>query len=105
MEREGNQEQELLFKQLTYHFMKEQLEQLKENKKEKNRSYVYLESNTLNMLLVYLLMHVNANQKHTTMKEQESELIPEEISDNLDSIITNNKENFEEILSYLKKIT
>jgi hypothetical protein len=100
---EESQEQELLFKQLTQHFMKEQLEQLKGNNKEKNKSFIYLESSTLNMLLLYLLMHTDTLQRRRTESSHDTESFPMEIFEELNSVLKNNKEGFEEILSYLKE--
>ncbi|WP_332634775.1 hypothetical protein [Halalkalibacter flavus] len=105
METNENHEQELLFKQLTQYFMKEHLEQLKGNKKNKNNSFIYLESNTLNMLLIYLLVNLDNQQSHGTASSHESAPFPKEIFEELNSIIANNKEEFEEILSYLKEET
>ena len=37
--------------------MKDQLNELKEDKQETNNSFVFLENSTLNMLILYLLMN------------------------------------------------
>ena len=50
-------EQELLVKHVIRQFMKDQLNELKEDKQENNNSFVFLENSTLNMLIIYLLMN------------------------------------------------
>jgi penicillin-binding protein-related factor A (putative recombinase) len=104
MENKEDKAQDLLFKQLIRHFMNEQLEQLKENSKNKNRSFVYLENNTLNMLLVYLLMQMNPQKKYENHSDN-SDFIPEEIFEELNSVLKQNKEGFEEIIHRLKEET
>ncbi len=44
-------EQELLVKHVIRQFMKDQLNELKEDKQENNNSFVFLENSTLNMLI------------------------------------------------------
>ncbi|MGO4886876.1 hypothetical protein ACJ2A9_03880 [Anaerobacillus sp. MEB173] len=101
MKNKEHQEQELLLKQLTRHFLKEQLNQLKGDNEVKNNSFIYLESKTLNMLLVYLLMdkitYNNPKQTNNDNNEFSDELLEE-----LELVITNNKKDFEEIISHLK---
>lgn len=97
-----SQEQELLLKQLSHNFINEQLEQLK-NKKMDNNSFIYLESSTVNMLIVYLLMNMEAQNSNKTTNSKENGFIPDELFEELDSVIMNSKNGFEEILSLLKK--
>ena len=49
-------EQELFVKHMIRQIMKDQLNELKEDKQENNNSYVFLENSTLNMLILYMLM-------------------------------------------------
>ncbi|MFC0561971.1 hypothetical protein [Halalkalibacter alkalisediminis] len=100
----NKEQQELLFKQLTHHFLSEQLEQLKGNKEDKNRSFIYLESNTINILLVYLLMQMNTKKTNETASNNNN-LIPEEIVEEINSVLHNNKKSFEDIISQLKEKT
>jgi hypothetical protein len=97
-----NQDQELHLKQATRDFIQEQLEQLKNTKKD-NNSFVYLESDTLNMLIVSLLMKLEAQNSDKTANTKENGFFPDELITELDSIIKNSKKEFEEILSLLKK--
>ncbi|MCM3654507.1 hypothetical protein [Metabacillus litoralis] len=100
-----NKEQELLLKQLSSNFIKEQIEQIKNNKKD-NNSFIYLENNTLNMLIVYLLMDFEArNRDNSTSISNEIEFSTNELNEELDSVINNNKKRFEEILNLLKQET
>ena len=98
-----DQEQDLLFKQITYQLMKEQLDHLKGNNKQKDRSFIYFESNTINMLFVYLLMQINNQKRYECKNSSENEGNPNELLEVLNSVINNNKEAFEEILSRLKE--
>ncbi|HZH58225.1 MAG TPA: hypothetical protein VEY70_01315 [Metabacillus sp.] len=96
-----NQDQELLLKQATRDFIQEQFKQLKNIKKD-NNSFVYLESDTLNMLLVSLLMKLEAQNNDKTTNAKENGFFPDELITELDSIIKNSKKEFEEILRLLK---
>ena len=98
-----DQEQDLLFKQLTYQLMKEQLDHLKGNNKQKDRSFIYLDSNTINMFFVYLLMQMNNQKRYERKNSSENEGDSNELLEELNSVINNNKEAFEEILSRLKE--
>ncbi|WP_332694817.1 hypothetical protein [Halalkalibacter lacteus] len=98
-----DQEQELIFKQLTRHFLQEQLEQLKGNKPDKNKSFVYLESTTLNILLIYFLMHLNATNRNEPISSSSNDFLPEEILEELSTLIHQNKEGFEDIINRLKE--
>ncbi|MBM7603161.1 hypothetical protein JOC75_001131 [Metabacillus crassostreae] len=94
------QEHEFLLKELSRTFVKNQLEQLK-NKNKDNNSFIYLEGNTLNMLIVYLLMENERNNQQTSENVQSS--IPEELINALDLLMSKNKTEFEDILSILKE--
>lgn len=99
-----NRELELLLKQLTRNYINEQLQQLKNMKKD-NNSFIFLESNTLNMLIVYLLTSMEAQNSDNTTNSKENEFFLDELIEELDSVIFNNKKEFEEILSLLKEKT
>ncbi|MFC0470029.1 hypothetical protein ACFFHM_05685 [Halalkalibacter kiskunsagensis] len=102
MNNHEDQEQELIFKQLTRHFLQDQLEQLKGNKPDKNKSFVYLESTTLNILLVYLLMNMNVKNRNESVNSSTIDSVPEEILEELNTVINQNKDKFEEIINQLK---
>ena len=105
MKNKENQEHELLLKQLTRHYLKEQLNQLKGEKEGNNSSFIYLESKTLNMLLVYLLMDKVAHSNPNPTNSDDSEFFSDELFAELDLVIKKNRNDFEEIISHLKKKT
>ncbi|MCV9885437.1 hypothetical protein [Metabacillus halosaccharovorans] len=100
-----NENQELYFKQATLELLQEQLNQLNQikNTKKDNNSFVYLEGDTLNMLLVSLLMKLEDHNNDNTSTALDNGFIPNELITELDSVILNNKKEFEEILRLLKK--
>ncbi|MBZ5751983.1 hypothetical protein [Metabacillus rhizolycopersici] len=104
IETNDNQDQESLLKQITSKYIQEQLEKLNNTEKDNNSS-IYLESDTLNMLMVYLLMKKEARNNDKTANRNESELVPDELIEALDSIIVTNQKSFNEIISLLKKET
>lgn len=106
MENKDAQEQNLLFKQLTHEYIKEQLEDLKNNQNDKNRSFIYLESKTLNMFILYMLL--NMENKKSTIKgndedDDETVFFSEELVKDIDSVIDRNKLAFDELISLLKE--
>ncbi|MBD8587234.1 hypothetical protein IFT92_05370 [Peribacillus simplex] len=108
MENKDAQEQNLLFKQLTHKYIKEQLEDLKNNKNDKNRSFIYLESKTLNMFILYMLLNME-NKKSTIIgnddddDDDETVFFSEELVKDIDSVIDRNKLAFDELFSLLKE--
>ncbi|MGM0876162.1 MAG: hypothetical protein ACQEWV_15675 [Bacillota bacterium] len=97
-----NQEQELQLKQVTRNFIQKQLEQLKNTKKD-NNSFIHLESDTLNLLIGYLLLKIETQNNDKTTNKIENDLFPDELIEELDSVIMNSKTGLEEILNLLKK--
>ena len=57
MEMSEIDEKELVMKHVIRQFMKDQLNELAEDKQENNNSFVFLEKSTLNMVLTYLFMN------------------------------------------------
>ena len=99
-----SQEQEWHKKKLISEFINEQLDQIKKSKKDDN-SFIYLESDTLNMLLGYLLLKREAQDDDQTTNESDNEFFPNELLEQLDTAMMNSKKGFEEILSLLKHKT
>ncbi|GGA38348.1 hypothetical protein [Psychrobacillus lasiicapitis] len=97
----GN-EQEILLKNLMRRLMKEQLDELKEEKKRSNNSFLFLENNTLNMLITYLVMN-QTNRKDVAMVDDSNKPSQEKILQELDHIIADNQQQFEEIITILKE--
>lgn len=90
---------ELMLKELTRDFINRQLQQMK-NKGKDNKSFVYLENQTLDLILTYLLMKMDRqhNEQHI-----ESTVIPDELVQTIDEITNKEKKQFEEIIEMLKK--
>ena len=90
---------ELMLKELTRDFINRQLQQMK-NKGKDNKSFVYLENQTLDLILTYLLMKMDSqhNEQHI-----ESMVIPNELIQRIDEITNKEKKQFEEIIEMLKK--
>lgn len=94
---DGN-EQDLLVKHVIRQFMKDQLNERKEDGQENNNSFVFLENSTLNMIIIYLLMNgerrsygeVNEDAQEKTLKE-------------LENVMADNKKDFEEMIALLKE--
>jgi hypothetical protein len=101
MATENNQDLDFQLKQETLKFIKKQIDEQKTSKKD--NSSIYLESNTLNMLIIYLLMQRENQHNDRTTTTQEKDTYSDEIIKELDSLIADSKTGFEQILSLLKK--
>ncbi len=96
----NEKELELLMKRLLHDYLNEHLAQLKESNRESNNSFVFLEKSTLNRLINYIL-------SGTTNKKQQSlgELDESQVRLQLQQLMNQNKEEYEEILAMLKNLT
>lgn len=103
MTQNEQEKQTLLFNELIQHYIKEQLTELKSSKKDKSKSFIYLESKTLHVLIVSLLMHMQSTNKPVTANTSESEPILEEVMKEIDIMMTNHKQTYEQILDLLRK--
>ncbi|MDI2585750.1 hypothetical protein OR571_01030 [Psychrobacillus sp. NEAU-3TGS] len=97
----GN-EQEILLKNLMRRLMKDQLDELKEEKNRSNNSFLFLENNTLNMLLTYMVMN-HSNRKDVEVVDDNSRFSQVKILEELDHIIVDNQQQFEEVITILKE--
>jgi hypothetical protein len=91
-------EQELLVKHVIRQFMKDQLNELKEDKQENNNSFVFLENSTLNMLIIYMLLNGERRTNGEVNGDSQAKIL-----EDLEDVITDNKKEFEEILTLLKE--
>ncbi|MEK5037681.1 hypothetical protein [Sporosarcina sp. FSL K6-3457] len=80
--------------QVIRQFMKDQLNNRKEDKQENDNSFIFLEKDTLNMLMNHLL--INAEQS-TSVDSQVK------IVEVLEQIIADNQKDFEELITSLKE--
>ena len=90
------QEKEVLMGRMISEFMKGQLADLKEYSMEDNNSFAFLEKGTLNLLIAYML---------SGEKREKNENFDRKVIAELDQVIENNKKEFEDIISYLKKLS
>ncbi len=91
-------EQELSVKHVIRQLMKDQLNELKEGRQETNKSFVFLENSTLNLLILSLLM----NGQHRTYGEVNEDSQVKHVEE-LEHILADSKKEFEEILTLLKE--
>jgi hypothetical protein len=83
--------------QIVRHFMKDQLRNVSDFRKEGDNSFAFLEKSTLHLLLSYLLSGDKRAPEENITGQFELRLIQE-----LDDLIADNKVQFEEIIDYLK---
>jgi hypothetical protein len=96
-----NEEMETLFKQSVHLFIKNHLETISQDLQANNSSFVYLENNMLQMMMTYLFM--NMDNKYDQRIDPLDTDILEQIEANLDSMIDENKNEFEEIFNMLDR--
>ena len=91
-------ELELLVKQILSQLMEDQFNGLKGDKEEDNNSFIFLEKSTLNILLNYLLL----NGKNQAYEEVDNDTEVKNL-EQIEQIIVDTKEEFEEVLTLLKE--
>ena len=79
--------------QVIRQFVKNQLNDRKEDKQENDNSFIFLEKDTLNMLMNHLL----TNAEQTASGDSQVRIVRI-----LEQIITENQKDFEEIITFLK---
>jgi len=85
---------------VAHQIMKEQLANLPNYINEENNSFAYLEKGTLNLLITHLI----AGEKRITDKIGDEEIETRMIKQ-LDEMLEESKEQFEEVISLLKKLS
>ena len=89
-------EQDVFVKHIIRQFMKEQLNERKDDKKD--NSFIFLENRTLNMLIVYMLMNSQRFTSQDSSRDDQVKLLEE-----LERILVDNKKDYEEIIAILKE--
>jgi hypothetical protein len=80
-------------------YVKEHFNDLKENLKENNNSFIFLEKSSLNLLLTSLLsMATNSTSIGN------NEIVESTVIEKLDLMIAENKKEFDELLNTLREI-
>ncbi|GEL78475.1 hypothetical protein [Tenuibacillus multivorans] len=95
----ANSDKDLLLKKLIHQSITEQLDELKNNENP-DHSFVLLESKTLNMLLMYLLLNFEEREGQVPNKSSE---IEEDLVEALDGYMSGQKEAFEGMIDLLKE--
>ncbi|MFD2046664.1 hypothetical protein ACFSTA_20610 [Ornithinibacillus salinisoli] len=102
-ENHHNEEQQLLIKKIVDNYMKESTERLyNEDKEITNNSFIFLENNTIHMIMTYMLMHLDTQRSQGNTNEVKSQDL-QEISESLDSLIEENNLVFKEIINLLQE--
>ncbi|MFJ6209476.1 hypothetical protein [Lysinibacillus sp. NPDC092081] len=83
-----------------HQLMKEQLTNLPSYSNEENNSFAYLEKSTLNLLITYLISGEKRKAVEIGDEELEIKLIKQ-----LDKMLEESKEQFEEVISLLEKLS
>lgn len=91
-----NQKKDSVIHQL----MKEQLTNLPSYSNEENNSFAYLEKGTLNLLINYLISGEKIKAEEMGDEELEIKLIKQ-----LDEMLEESKEQFEEVISLFEKLS
>lgn len=85
---------------VVHQLIKEQLTNLSNYSNAKNNSFAYLEKGTLNLLLAYLMSGEKSKAEEIGDKGIEIKIIKQ-----LDEMLEDSKEQFEEVISLLKKMS
>ncbi|MGE7928646.1 hypothetical protein [Lysinibacillus xylanilyticus] len=85
---------------VVHQLIKEQLANLSNSSNTKNNSFAYLEKGTLNLLIAYLMSGGKSQTGEIGDEEIEIKIIKQ-----LDEMLEDSKEQFEEVISLLKKLS
>jgi len=83
-----------------HQLMKEQLTNLPNNSDAENNSFAYFEKGTLNLLIAYLMSGEKSKAEENGDEELDIKIIKR-----LDEMLEDSKEQFEEVISLLKKMS
>lgn len=87
---------ELTIKRLVDQYLQEQMQQLlKTESKAENSSFIFLDNQTINLILMYLFLKTDKPSETTTSN-------PNNISPDFEQLKQENKSAFEEIIQMLK---
>lgn len=97
-----DKEQTLLIEQIINQYVVEHLSKTKEDISENNNSFLFLEKDSLNLLLAYLMFM----KKNTATPTVENETLEtSKLLAHLDKLIDENKQEFESLLDLFRSIT
>jgi len=98
-----NQEQKSLIQQFIRDYINENINELKSEDKSSDNSFVFLENETLQTIITYMLTDLDSHRKDDNKKDKVVSSDKEEISAHLDSLMEDNKQKFEEVIHMLKE--
>ncbi|WP_018931371.1 hypothetical protein [Gracilibacillus lacisalsi] len=96
MKKSKRDQQSFDINQMISQYMKDYIDRIHKEDYKKNNSFVYLENETLHMLLMYLFM------KNTSNNTDSSQVNLSELAEVLDRHIENNRQGYEEVIQLLK---
>ncbi|WP_163583353.1 hypothetical protein [Gracilibacillus saliphilus] len=96
MKKSKRDQQSFDINQMISQYMKDYIDRIHKEDYKKNNSFVYLENETLHMLLMYLFM------KNTSNNTDSSQVNLSELAEVLDRHIENNRQGYEEVIHLLK---
>lgn len=99
---QNDQDQQKLYKNMIEHLEKEYLEHQNGDKKERNNSYVFLENNTLHLLINLITMLVDKPQPEKFENDHETSSTLNDLSSHIDVSMEDSKKSFEEVIHMLK---
>ncbi|MDM5250692.1 hypothetical protein [Lysinibacillus sp. G4S2] len=85
---------------VVHQLMKERLDNLSNYSNEENNSFAYLEKGTLNLLITHLLSGEKRKVDEIGDEEREMKMLKQ-----LDEMLEESKEQFEEVIDLLKKLS
>ena len=85
---------------VVHQLMKERLDNLSNYSNEENNSFAYLEKGTLDLLITHLLSGEKRKAEEIGDEEREMKMMEQ-----LDDMLEESKEQFEEVISLLKKLS
>ena len=94
-------EQEVFVNRIIRQLMNEQLHE-RNTVEQDNKGVVFLESGTMNMMLLYMLMKENGSSD-ANLNMGFTEVSERNIINNIEQVIEDNKREFEEVMALLKE--
>lgn len=88
-----------------HQLIKKQLTNLPDYNHEENNSFAYLEKGTLNLLIAYLMSGEKRKSEEVDHEEIYNEELELKIMKQLDEMLEESKEQFEEVIDLLKKLS
>ncbi|MGE7690874.1 hypothetical protein ACQKMI_16875 [Lysinibacillus sp. NPDC097214] len=85
---------------VVHQLMKERLDNLSNYSNEENNSFAYLEKGTLNLLITHLISGEKSKVEEIGDEEREMKMLKQ-----LNEMLEESKEQFEEVISLLKKLS